>query len=137
MPYINFVLDEILLKLDQRVFAVPDQLSRMTADALEIINKCLELFEDDCTLFLLNQNLPQTNGKGLTDLPYSNEDLAHILSSPGFQVICKILSGSKATKVLFNVIRKHDVDSLNARRYERDFGRSALTALAIVGTNTD
>jgi nuclear pore complex protein Nup205 len=129
LPYINFVLEEIILKLDQRIFAIPDELARMTADALEILNKCLELVEDDCRTFLLNQSLPQV---GSSDLPYSRDDLVQILSSPGFQIICRILKGSKITKVLFDIIRRHDVDTLNSRRHDSHFGRSLITALAIV-----
>lgn len=116
-PYVMFVLEAVLLKLDCFTFAIPEEQDRMTADSLEIVNKCLELFEDDCRGFLLNQNLSQT-GNIMNEYPYSKDDFLLVMNSPGFQILCSILSGSKITRVLFEILKSHDALSLDSRRYD-------------------
>lgn len=136
-PFISFVSDEVLLKIPQRIFVVPEERDMMYSECLEIINKCLELFEDDCSVFLLNQSLPRITSTSVDatangNLPYEKDDFIHVTNTPGFKLLCSILSGSRLTAILFSIIEQHDVDSLNSRQYETFYGKSCLTALAII-----
>ncbi|KAJ3272871.1 hypothetical protein HDV01_005194 [Terramyces sp. JEL0728] len=95
-PYIAFIIDEIFLKIDERPFADGKEKWKICTKCLEIFNHCLEQFEMEPVLGYITNPI-QDVGNNLSPL--------RILGlSPGFEIITRVLSGSKLALKIFQII---------------------------------
>jgi hypothetical protein len=91
-PYISLVIDEIFLPASSRKYNYP-------TEKWKVIEACLALFEKS----LLTFNLETLNTSPKMGLSTDNILLAFI-SHPGFEILKRLLSGSKFTVEIFKIV---------------------------------
>ncbi|KAH8555435.1 nucleoporin Nup186/Nup192/Nup205 [Umbelopsis sp. PMI_123] len=91
-PYISLVIDEIFLPASGRKYNYP-------TEKWKVISACLALFEKS----LLTFNLETLNTSPKMGLSTDNILLAYI-SHPGFEILKRLLSGSKFTEEIFRIV---------------------------------
>ncbi|KAJ3080073.1 hypothetical protein HK102_003335 [Quaeritorhiza haematococci] len=163
-PYLNFVVDYVFLKIHIREFADPEERWRMTEACLKFFDKCLRNYDVGSILMGVSGDL---NGSGgvvdtsaaglnmggmmLATPPQQQQQLLQqqqtaydILAAtlhPGFELLCRILAGSRLTEKVFSILNSGDestgssagVEAVNADAFSTPFfGRSVLYALRIV-----
>ncbi|KAJ3120767.1 hypothetical protein HK098_004247 [Nowakowskiella sp. JEL0407] len=110
LPYINFVVDRVLLRIKSRKFASMEEQWRMTEICLKIIENCLRKFD-------LKESIDANNNMNVNaqsqdvkmELPRLESPL---LLNPRYALTCRLLSNSSLLKVIFQLI-KRGVEFLN------------------------
>ena len=114
-PYISFVIEEVFLKIDEMHFVNPQEKGKLTSMCLEIFHLCLERFDiTDSISYLASGVIVQQHG-------YS--PLRSLGLQPGFDILCRLFSGSRFGQGILNVIENSsdeggakDTSSYNALR---------------------
>jgi nuclear pore complex protein Nup205 len=121
--YLEFVVDDVLLKAHNRMFASIDERWKMIDLCLRIVDTCTKSFE---ITFVsgVPQNVNPDGDQMSTDYaPAStNQELA---KHYGFSLICRILSGSPLIKRIFDVL-VNGVESLNRNGAQCQYFASAI-----------
>ncbi|KAJ3312648.1 hypothetical protein HDV04_002790 [Boothiomyces sp. JEL0838] len=95
-PYLAFIIDEIFLKIDERPFSDGKERWKIYTKCLEIFNHCLEQFEMESVLGYITNPI-QDAGNNVSPL--------RVLGlSPGFEIVIRVLSGSKLAQKIFEII---------------------------------
>ncbi|KAI8815701.1 nucleoporin Nup186/Nup192/Nup205 [Fimicolochytrium jonesii] len=138
-PYVRFVAEHVFAKSLVRRFDDPEERWEIIFNCLSVFDKCLEIFdlgnltleiepEYDDQGFPLDEMIMETEGFGRNIL--QNAQLLGI--HPGFEIMCAILSRTKITDRLFDVIGI-GVDSVNESASRPSLcGKSVSLALQII-----
>ncbi|OLY82148.1 Nuclear pore complex protein [Smittium mucronatum] len=97
-PYISFVLDNIIGKLNKRVYSNDWEKWSIASNSLLLIERCLA-----------SMILPTKSG----EFNVSNYQL--LVTHPGFEICIRILCGADLIQNLFNIVRL-GVDSINTSK---------------------
>ncbi|KAI9502794.1 hypothetical protein BX070DRAFT_152739 [Coemansia spiralis] len=111
-PYIGFVLDNVLLKAEQRAYRYSSEKWSVYALSLDTLERCLGTMD-------LSGIVADANGPGATrssNAFQQNSSLASklrtLVTHPGFEIAIRILCGSKLLDTLLNILAV-GVDTLN------------------------
>lgn len=119
-PYITFVIDEIFMKLNDRIFINQSEKWKILSLCLDIFNISVELLDISQVIFTIantgthddnNFEAAQSlsiHSQGITAKPES-ASIPTIGLQPGFEVFCRILSGSAFTRMLFKIIKEGSI----------------------------
>ena len=94
-PYIGFVVDEVFIKIDEMNFINIAEKYKLIGLCLDIFHICLERFDITDTISYLAIGGIQQNG---------HSPLRSLGLQPGFDILCRLFSGSKFSDCIFNVI---------------------------------
>ncbi|KAJ3194063.1 hypothetical protein HK101_003568 [Irineochytrium annulatum] len=120
--YVEFVVEDVFLKIHNRVFASTEERWRMIELCLLIFDQCLKSFR----AYIASLNTPAEG-----DLA-SESARIDFSSHPAFHIMCRVLSGSSLMKRLFDILT-NGVEALNTfGKRCPPFGMSICLALRIV-----
>ena len=100
-PYVNFVIEDMLLKINQRGFKNPSERWKLTETSLCFVEKCLSSY-DLSQLFVDNT----INIGSVAEVVANSSDisLCSLVLHPGFNILNQFLSGGPILNELFSVI---------------------------------
>ncbi|KAJ1974903.1 hypothetical protein H4R35_003397 [Dimargaris xerosporica] len=128
-PYVTLVVDNVLLKADQRGYRYPTEKWQVVLACLQLVERCLQTF--DLIHFLLNpdvrafseqhafdpvqftKSLNQTQSGDQILPPQLATILRSLLLHPGFDLLVRILTGTKLCDTLLDILQTNNVDVLN------------------------
>ena len=105
-PYIAFIIEEIFLKLEERSYLDPTDKSEITWLCLEIFLLSLERFDITGALSYLGDQRPESL-KTNPLFPMNNNAVNPLRALgllPGFEILCRLLSGSKFAQKFFSIV---------------------------------
>ena len=109
--YLEFIIVEIFLKLDERTFANPDEKWEIGNACIEIFLLCVtELDISGVLAYIVDAGAENTTFKPALNPQLSPLDL--FCAHPGFSVIKHLLRGGKFTSSLFRIISFTNSDKL-------------------------
>ncbi|KAJ1976523.1 hypothetical protein H4R34_003950 [Dimargaris verticillata] len=129
-PYVTLVVDNVLLKADQRGYRYSAEKWQVVSACLQLVERCLQTF--DLTHFLLNpdvrafsehhafdpaqftKSLSQTQAGAQALPPQLASTLRSLLLHPGFDLLVRILTGTKLCDTLLDILQTNSVDVLNS-----------------------
>ncbi|KAJ1548151.1 hypothetical protein HK096_003517 [Nowakowskiella sp. JEL0078] len=139
-PYLSFVFDKVLLKIETRQFLKKEEKWQMTESCLKFLHRNLMLFDlneftdriEAISEIQVQESVPQSSFDDLSLNDSGKQGLATIITHPGFYIYSKILSGSKLTEFIFRILRS-GVEFLNAEGFEiPSISRSIQYTLRII-----
>ena len=100
-PYVNFVIEDMLLKINQRGFKNPSERWKLTETSLCFVEKCLSSY-DLSQLFVDNT----INIGSVAEVVANSSDisLCSLVLHPGFNILNQFLSGGPILNELFSII---------------------------------
>ncbi len=101
--YLDFVIEEVFMKVDERVFASPSERLHIISLCLEIVCLCLEKFDMGNVLSLLAEQRPESN-IGTVMASNISGALRSLGLHPGFDIMCRLLSGSRFGLRIFRIL---------------------------------
>ncbi|KAJ1796882.1 hypothetical protein LPJ59_003480, partial [Coemansia sp. RSA 2399] len=128
-PYVGFVLDNVLLKAEQRSYRYPSEKWSVYALSLDVVERSLGTL--DLSAFIADTSGQNTTRLSSTSIFQQNggstSALQAIVTHPGFEIAIRILCGSKLLDTLLHVLAV-GVDALNTST--GDLGTSIELAVA-------
>ncbi|KAJ1649647.1 hypothetical protein IWQ61_009333, partial [Dispira simplex] len=130
-PYTAVVLDQVLLKAELRGYRFAEERWQVLLGCLQLVERCLLTF--DLTEFLLDATISAHLEHGGLDVAQVHQSLSGSTSNsgklppglqrtlrslvlhPGFDVMLRLLSGSKLLEELLALMHTNSVDVLNAQ----------------------
>ncbi|KAJ1961699.1 hypothetical protein IWQ62_003777, partial [Dispira parvispora] len=130
-PYTAVVLDQVLLKAELRGYRFVEERWQVLLGCLQLVERCLLTF--DLTEFLLDATISAHLKRGGLDVAQLQQTLSSSTSNsgklppglqrtlrslvlhPGFDVMLRLLSGSKLLEELLALMHTNSVDVLNAQ----------------------
>ena len=100
-PYVHFVVEDMLLKIGERDYIDPNERWSINAKCLTFVEKCLVSY--DLGSFLASAAIGGAK---------STVALGQLVVHPGFDVLLRLLSGSKLLESIFTIINA-GLDALN------------------------
>ncbi|KAG9045001.1 hypothetical protein FS837_007191 [Tulasnella sp. UAMH 9824] len=101
-PYIDFVVNDVLLKWESRGFLFNDQKYRMLDASIHFVEKCLASYD------LGSLRTMDLSPAGLSNVAAGGamNPFTPLLTHPGFDILCRLLVGqSPLRQHLFNIMR--------------------------------
>ncbi|KAK9760360.1 hypothetical protein K7432_015693 [Basidiobolus ranarum] len=122
-PYINFVLDHILLKAHNRSYIHPEEKWAVIEASLKLVEKCLITF--DIKSILIESVVPGPNGEDLSksistvksNSTSQTQAAFSLATHPGFEIIARILCGSKLLEEICRILA-FGVDAVNQNTFK-------------------
>ncbi|KAJ3285498.1 hypothetical protein HK104_009455 [Borealophlyctis nickersoniae] len=129
-PYLKFVVERVFLKINSRHFQFEAERWRMYELCLKLFEKCLRIF-DMSTLGLGDSTQhAMVRAGNFSEQVVKNACLLGL--EPGFELLCRILSGGKLKDELFKIINV-GFESVDANAKELpSLSKSVLTVLRLV-----
>ncbi|KAJ3112926.1 hypothetical protein HDU96_003994 [Phlyctochytrium bullatum] len=110
--YVEFVIEDVFLKVHNRQFISPEEKWRMVELCLRIFDFCLANFEISYREYLLivgdSDLVENQNGASKVDASAVQDVTTH----PAFPILCRIFSGSTLIRRIFDIV-SNDVEVLN------------------------
>nr|KAJ3421288.1 hypothetical protein HK105_004009 [Polyrhizophydium stewartii] len=122
-PYLRFVIDDVLLRISERPFANPRERWVVIEACLQIIQLSVALFDMSELQLARDSDLAAASGAGAavsqsgvaagralasgTSAGHSLQTRAparSLAAQPGFEVVCRVLQGSRLTTTLFSIL---------------------------------
>ncbi|KAJ3209279.1 hypothetical protein HDU67_006294 [Dinochytrium kinnereticum] len=124
--YIDFVVEDVFLKINNRLFVSVDERWRMIELCLQIFDVCIRNFDASFKEAMLVGG--EGDGETLTD----SATLSSVSMHPAFTIMSRILSGSPLIRRIFDVVA-NGVEAVNThgRRYP-SFANSIRLSLRII-----
>ncbi|KAJ2665374.1 hypothetical protein IWW48_000263 [Coemansia sp. RSA 1200] len=126
-PYVGFVLDNVLLKADQRAYRFSSEKWSVYALSLDVVERSLGTL--DLSAFIADsngQNISHLSSSTFRQNGGSAAALQLIVTHPGFEIAIRILCGSRLLDTLLHILAV-GVDTLNTST--GDLGRSIEQAV--------
>lgn len=136
IPYVNFVIDNVLLKANGRGYLYPTEKWRVIEVSLKLVEKCLLSFDlsgliIDASLTNFTPPQPPTAAAAVATSGSAQSLLSYYIH-PGFEIMTRLLCGSKLLDELFRIMN-YGVDAINNNTMNTLFFRkSILRCLRIV-----
>ncbi|KAJ2723881.1 hypothetical protein GGI07_002344 [Coemansia sp. Benny D115] len=108
-PFVNFVLDHVLLKAEHRPYRYGSEKWHVYALSLDVVERCLGSM-DISSLVADSESAAQGLGRGARATDAAS--LRALVTHPGFEISIRILCGSKLLDTLLHILTV-GVDTLN------------------------
>ncbi|TIB79211.1 hypothetical protein E3Q23_00370 [Wallemia mellicola] len=128
-PFVNFVVDDIFLKLPHRGFKYLTERWKLTETSLCFIEKCLSTY--DLSQLFVEGTINVGSVNEVVANP-SEVSLCSLILHPGFNVLIQFLSGGPILKEVFNLIGT-GIDAILDNRFKTPFyAKSIQRCLRII-----
>ncbi|RUS33337.1 nucleoporin Nup186/Nup192/Nup205 [Jimgerdemannia flammicorona] len=139
IPYVSFVIDHVLLKANTRGYLHPAEKWRVIETSLKLVEKCLIAYDlsgltiDASVANIAAPQQPTAAGAAaVASVSSGTQSLLSYYVHPGFEIMCRLLCGSKLLDEVFRIIGL-GVDAVNENSMNTAFFRKAvLRCLRIV-----
>ncbi|KAJ3360665.1 hypothetical protein HDU91_004428 [Kappamyces sp. JEL0680] len=106
-PYISFIIDEVFMKIDDRQFIDPEERGMMLCLCLEIFNLCLEKLDTSTVLSYLAEQRQEAFSAAVNVTNPLYASLRSLGIHPGFDILCRLLNGSRFCHRILNIIETY------------------------------